>query len=205
MNRENQLVIAGIGTEIGKTVVSAILTKALKAHYWKPIQSGNIEDGDSFQVKKWVNEENLHIFPSTYELTQPLSPHTAAEIDGVEIDLEKFHLPQSEDPLIVELAGGIMVPLNSKHTNLDLLKKLGLPVVLVSKNYLGSINHTLLTFEQLKAKQIPIKGIIFNGPANPSGETFIENYTQLPVLLRIQQEPFINEEIIEKYAKQFQL
>ena len=201
MPKKNQFIVAGIGTEIGKTVVSAILTKALQANYWKPIQSGNIEDGDSFHVKKWVSEDNLHIYPSAYELTQPLSPHTAAEIDGIEIELDRFQVPITENALIIELAGGVMVPINSKQTNLDLLKKWELPVVLVSKNYLGSINHTLLTFELLKANQIHIKGIIFNGPTNISGETFIENYTQLPVLLRIQQEPFINEEIIEQYAQ----
>jgi dethiobiotin synthetase len=201
----HQYIIAGIGTEIGKTVVSAILTKALQANYWKPIQSGNIEDGDSYHIRKWVDNENLTIYPSTYELTQPLSPHTAAEIDGVEIDLAKFQLPTTKGALIIELAGGVMVPLNSRQTNLDLIKKLKLPVILVSKNYLGSINHTLLTFEQLKAIQIPIKGIIFNGPNNPSGEAFIENYTQLPVLLRINQEKNIDQEIISQYAQQIKL
>ena len=205
MPKKNQYIIAGIGTEIGKTVVSAILSKALNAGYWKPIQSGNVEDGDSNHVNHWVNNENLTIFPSTYELSQPLSPHTAAEIDGVEIDLEKFQIPQTDEPLIIELAGGIMVPLNSKKTNLDLIKKFMLPVILVSKNYLGSINHTLLTFEQLKAHQIPIKGIVFNGPSNPSGETFIENYTQLPVLLRIQQETSIHPALISHYAKKIKL
>jgi len=205
MPKENQYIIAGIGTEIGKTVVSAILTKALNASYWKPVQSGNREDGDAYHVRKWVNNENLTIFPSTYELSQPLSPHTAAEIDGVEIDLEKFQLPQSETALIIELAGGIMVPLNSKQTNLDLIKKFKLPIILVSKNYLGSINHTLLTFELLKAHHIPIKGIIFNGPSNPTGEAFIENHTRLPILLRIKQEEIIHPEIINQYAEQIQL
>lgn len=205
MPKENQYIIAGIGTEIGKTVVSAVLTKALNASYWKPIQSGNIEEGDSFHVKKWVDDKNLTIFPSTYELSQPLSPHTAAEIDGVEIDLEKFELPKTDNALIIELAGGIMVPLNSKETNLDLIKKWMLPVILVSKNYLGSINHTLLTFEQLKANNIPMKGIIFNGPNNPSGEAFIENYTRLPILLRIKEEASIHSEIISHYAKKIKL
>lgn len=200
----HQYIIAGIGTEIGKTVVSAILTKALHAHYWKPIQAGNIEDGDSFYIKKWVNEPSLKIIPSVYELSQALSPHTAAEIDDIEIDIANFNCPITADALIIELAGGIMVPLNAKQTNLDLIKKLQLPVILVSKNYLGSINHTLLTYELLKAHQIEIKGIIFNGKTNTSGEAFILQHTQLPVLLRVGQEDTIDEKIIQKYANEVQ-
>jgi dethiobiotin synthetase len=198
---KNQFIVAGIGTEIGKTVVSAILTKALNATYWKPIQSGNLTDGDAYHVKKWVNEPSLEIIPSVYELNQPLSPHTAAEIDGIEIKLEAFVSPETTNALIIELAGGIMVPLNSTQTNLDLIKKLNLPLILVSKNYLGSINHTLLTYEILKAHQIPIHGIIFNGKTNTSGENFILNYTQLPVLLRIQEEKVVDEKMIQHYAQ----
>lgn len=196
-----QFIIAGIGTEIGKTVCSAIVTKALQADYWKPVQAGNVTDGDAYWVQQWV--PGTHVFPSTYALSQPLSPHTAAELDGVSIEIGAFSLPETSNNLIVELAGGIMVPLNNEQTNLDLIEHLGLPVILVSKNYLGSINHTLLTYEILKSRNTTIAGIIFNGPTNPSGEAFILNHTELPVLLRVKEESDINSHIINQYAESF--
>jgi len=197
----NSFIVAGIGTEIGKTLISAIFTQALQADYWKPIQSGNPEEADALFIQKMTQIPNLKIWDSSYILSQPLSPHTAAEIDGLTISLDKIQVPQTKNTLIVELAGGIMVPLNDHQTNLDLIKKLDLPVLLVSKNYLGSINHTLLTFQILKDNHIPILGIVFNGPSNPSGENFILNYTHLPVVLRVQQEEEITPEIIHHYAK----
>jgi dethiobiotin synthetase len=197
-----QYIIAGIGTEIGKTVCSAIVTKALQAAYWKPVQAGNLTDGDAYWVQQWV--PGTHVFDSTYALTNPLSPHTAAELDGIRIELNTFHLPETQQNLVIELAGGIMVPLNEQHTNLDLIQQLGLPVILVSKNYLGSINHTLLTFEILRSRDILMAGIIFNGPTNSSGEAFILKYTGLPVLLRVNEEKEINPSIIAHYAESFQ-
>lgn len=197
-----QYIIAGIGTEIGKTVCSAIVTKALQADYWKPVQAGNLRDGDAYWVQQWV--PGTHIFASTYELQNPLSPHTAAELDGIRIELNAFHVPETAQNLVVELAGGIMVPLNDQQTNLDLIQHLGLPVILVSKNYLGSINHTLLTFEILKSRNIPMAGIIFNGQTNASGEAFIVKHTGLPVLLRVNEEKEINPSIIAHYAESFQ-
>lgn len=198
-------IVAGIGTEIGKTVISAILTKALKADYWKPIQSGDLDQGDAYWIQQWVKHPELTIWPSTFRLTQPLSPHTAAEIDGVSITLQQFQKPASSKTLVIELAGGLMVPINDHETNLDLIKQLDAPVILVSKNYLGSINHTLLSFEILQKRGIPVLGIIFNGPENPSGEKFILNYTQLPLLLRVHEEQKIDENVINHYAEQVQL
>ena len=196
-----QYIIAGIGTEIGKTVCSAIITKALRADYWKPIQAGNLTDGDAYWVQQWVPGTEIH--PSTYALRSPLSPHTAAELDGIRIDLNSFHLPETTENLVVELAGGIMVPLNEKDTNLDLIGRLGLPVILVSKNYLGSINHTLMTFEILKSRNIDIAALVFNGQTNSSGESFILNHTGLPVLLRVNEEKEINPSLIARYAESF--
>lgn len=194
-------IIAGIGTEIGKTVCSAIITKALQADYWKPIQAGNLTDGDAYWVQQWVPGTEVHT--STYALQNPLAPHTAAELDGTRIDLNAFHLPETKNNLVVELAGGIMVPLNEKHTNLDLIERLGLPVILVSKNYLGSINHTLMSYEILKSRKIEIAGIVFNGQTNSSGESFILNHTGLPVLLRVNEEKEINPSVIARYADSF--
>ena len=192
-----QFIVAGIGTEIGKTVVSAILTTGLKADYWKPVQAGDLDQGDAYWIRNWVPSATVH--PSTYALTQPMSPHSAAEIDGITITLENFKIP-TDQTLIVELAGGIMVPLNDRETNLDFIKHLNLPVILVSKNYLGSINHTLLSYEILKQHGIPMAGIVFNGPENSSGEKFILNHTGLPLILRVNQESEINEAIIASYA-----
>jgi dethiobiotin synthetase len=196
-----QFIIAGIGTEIGKTVCSAIITKALQADYWKPVQAGNLTDGDAYWVQQWV--PGTQVFPSTYALNHPLSPHTAAELDGVSIEIGAFFLPETANNLVVELAGGIMVPLNNEQTNLDLIQHLGLPVILVSKNYLGSINHTLLTYEILKSRNISMAGIIFNGPTNTSGEAFIIKHTGLPVMLRVNEESEINSSIINQYAESF--
>jgi dethiobiotin synthetase len=192
-----QFIVAGIGTEIGKTVVSAILTAGLKADYWKPVQSGDLATGDAYWIRKWVPSAVVH--PSTYALTQPLSPHSAAEIDGITIELKAFEIP-TDQTLIIELAGGIMVPLNDRETNLDLIQHLQLPVILVSKNYLGSINHTLLTYELLKQHRVPMAGIVFNGPENPSGEKFILNHTGLPLVLRVNTENELNEAVIASYS-----
>ena len=205
MTIPKQFIIAGIGTEIGKTLISAIFRQGLRADYWKPVQSGNPEEADALFIKQMTQVSEAQIWESSYLLTQPLSPHTAAEIDGLRISLNEIKLPATARPLIVELAGGILVPLNEKDTNLDLIKQLGFPVVLVSKNYLGSINHTLLSYEILKAHQIPIAGIVFNGPANPSGEKFILNHTGLKVLLRVPELNKIDLEIIQEYAKQIEL
>ena len=195
-----QFIVAGIGTEIGKTVVSAILTAGLKADYWKPVQAGDLDQGDAYWIRHWVPSATVH--PSTYALTQPMSPHSAAEIDGITIDLKAFKIP-TDQTLIIELAGGIMVPLNDSQTNLDLIKHLNLPVILVSKNYLGSLNHTLLSFELLQQHGIPMAGIVFNGPENPSGEKFILNHTGLPLILRVHTEEELNEEVIASYADKF--
>ncbi len=200
----NQFIIAGIGTEIGKTLISSIFRQGMQADYWKPVQSGNPEEADALFIGQMTRVPEGKIWDSSYMLTQPLSPHSAAEIDGIRISLDHIQLPLTERSLIVELAGGLMVPLNESETNLDLIAHVALPVILVSKNYLGSINHTLLSYEILKAKQIPIAGIVFNGPANASGERFILQHTGLKVLLRVPELAQINPEIIQEYAQQIQ-
>jgi dethiobiotin synthetase len=194
-----QIIVAGIGTEIGKTVCSAILVEHLKADYWKPIQSGFPEDSDVRTLQELTTEART-FHPSTYNLKAPLSPHTAAELEGIQIDLEKFALPKTTNSLVVELAGGLLVPINDQQTNLDLIKQLNLPVVLISKNYLGSINHTLLSIELLKQHGVTLEGLILNGDSNPSGEKFIESYSKLPVICRVKQENTLNKETIQKYA-----
>ena len=177
--------VTGIGTGIGKTVVSAILTESLHADYWKPIQSGDLDESDTLKVKSLISNSKTIFHQETYRLTQPFSPHKSAKIDGVDILLEEFRLPQTDNALIIEGAGGIMVPINEKDLIIDLIKKLSVEVILVSQNYLGSINHTLLSFKALAVEGIPIKGIIFNGRADEESERYILQYTGLKLLGKV--------------------
>lgn len=177
--------VTGIGTEIGKTITSAILTEHLKADYWKPIQSGDLQQSDTIKVKHLISNVKTRFHAEAYQLTQPFSPHYSAALDGVEIDLSAINLPETENNLIVEGAGGLMVPLNEKDLIIDLIKNLDLEVILVSKNYLGSINHTLLSVEALQRRNIPIKGIVFNGEPNEASESIIKKMTDLKVIAHI--------------------
>jgi dethiobiotin synthetase len=174
--------ITGIGTGIGKTLVSAILTEKLKADYWKPIQSGDLDLSDSITIDRLISNAKTVIHPETYRLTQPLSPHLSARLDGINIDLDKINIPVTENNLIIEGAGGLMVPLNEKELIIDLIKKLNVEVILVSQNYLGSINHTLLSINLLKQYEITVKGIIFNGDENLETERYIVQYTKVEKL-----------------------
>ena len=174
--------ITGIGTGIGKTLISAILTEKLKADYWKPIQSGDLDTSDSITISSLISNTQTVIHPESYRLTQPLSPHLSARLDGIEIDLSKINMPLTNSNLIIEGAGGLMVPLNEKELIIDLIKKLNVEVILVSQNYLGSINHTLLSINLLNQYEIPVKGIIFNGDENVETERYIQQYTKIKKL-----------------------
>lgn len=176
--------VTGTGTDVGKTIVSAILVEALKADYWKPIQSGNLIYKDSDFIRDF-SQQCTFIHPEDYVFTEPVSPHLAAEIDGKSIDFQHFKLPKTKNRIIVEGAGGLMVPLNGKYLIIDLIKKLQLPVILVSMNYLGSINHTLLSIDVLRAKQIPIAGLVFNGISNSATENYISTYANIPILAKL--------------------
>ena len=193
---EKPLFVTGIGTGIGKTIVSAVLTEKLKADYWKPVQSGDLDNSDTMKVKSLVSNPVTVFHPETYRLTQPFSPHKSAAIDGIEIDPAKFIIPQTDNRLIIEGAGGLMVPLNDSFLMIDLIKQLNAEVILVSQNYLGSINHTLLSVFALKKYDINIKGIIFNGEHNPNSESYILNYTGLKLLGHIAEFTEINSQLI---------
>lgn len=181
------LFVTGIGTGIGKTLISAILVEKLKADYWKPVQAGELDDSDTIKVRGLVNNGQSVFHPETYRLTQPYSPHKAAALDGITIDEKTIVAPKTDNQLLIEGAGGLMVPLNDHCLMIDLIIQLDAEVVLVSQNYLGSINHTLLSIEALKHRHIPIKGIIFNGEPNPSTEDYILNYTGITSLGRVSQ------------------
>jgi dethiobiotin synthetase len=193
-------VIAGIGTDVGKTIISAIMVEALRADYWKPIQAGGLDFSDTDMVRSLVRNEDSQFLPEAYRLTEPMSPHAAAAIDGVKIELSQLQLPPTKNTLIVESAGGLMVPANEQLLNIDLIQHWELPVVLVSYYYLGSINHTLLSIEALKNRNIPISGIVFNGNEVPSTKEIILSYSGLPCLLELQREEELNPEVVSHYA-----
>jgi dethiobiotin synthetase len=196
-----RIFITGIGTNIGKTVVSAIVTEYLNADYWKPIQSGDLMDSDTMKVKALVSNNKSVFHPEKHRLSQPLSPHAAAKRDGVAIKLEDFTLPQTENHLVIEGAGGLMVPLNNEILIADLIQHLDVSVLLVSQNYLGSINHTLLTIQELKRRNIKIIGIVINGESTPETEAFVMQYSNLPIIFRVENESSIDQNTVLKYAE----
>ncbi len=191
--------VTAIGTDSGKTMVSAILCEALGSHYWKPVQAGYPRDTDT--VSSLVSNKAFKAYGERYLLHTPASPHAAAKIDGVHIRISDFETPGNE-LTVVEGAGGCMVPLNDDDFVIDLAKKLDCEIVLVSNLYLGSINHTLLTLELLKSRRLPLKGLVFNGVPNPESERIILKYAGAPCLLRIAQEPLMDRERVSHYAKE---
>lgn len=198
-----KLFITGIGTDVGKTVTSAILVEALQADYWKPVQTGSYYGTDSEKIKKLISNEKSVFHKESYLLEQYASPHSAAETSGIEIDFEKIVLPQTSNTLVIEGAGGILVPLNRKFFIADLIKKFDCEVILVVQNYLGSINHTLLSVEALKTRGIKLLGIVLNGPPHKLSEDVIEEHSGVPFLGRINKEATITREVIFKYTEQF--
>lgn len=199
-----KIFVTGIGTDVGKTVTSAILVEALKADYWKPVQAGTYYTTDSENVKNWISNVTSVIHPETYKLKEHKSPHEAAEIEKVEIDFEKITLPQTNNTLVIEGAGGLMVPLNQKYFIVDLIKKFEAETIVVIQNYLGSINHSLLTIDVLKQRGVNIIGLVFNGSPHEPSRRIIESYSGLRTISWITKENEINKEVILKYAKDFQ-
>lgn len=176
--------VTGIDTDIGKTVVSSILVQALSANYWKPIQSGDLENSDSIKVANLISKK-VNIYPESFRLTEPLSPHLSAKKDGVEISLKNI-IPPSSTQLIIEGAGGVMVPIDEKGTYVtDILSFCDAEVILVTKNYLGSINHTLLSIHYLQSKNYKIKGIVVTGEKNIETESIITKNTEIPILFHV--------------------
>lgn len=195
-----QFAITGIGTDVGKTVVSSIVAEALKATYWKPVQAGDLDNSDSIKVARYTS--NVTVLEEGFKLTEPMSPHAAAEIDGVHIELADLKLPAIESNFIVEGAGGLMVPLNSEGlTFADAIEAWGLPTIVVSRHYLGSINHSLLTIEVLKARGIKIAGIIFVGDENKATESIILKHAAVNMIARIPMAENLDKAFIADQAK----
>ena len=197
-----KLFITGIGTDVGKTIVSAIITEALEADYWKPIQAGDLDNSDSHKIESYISNNKTLIHENSYRLNTPASPHLAAQIDGISIDLKKIAEPITKNHLVIEGAGGLFVPLNDTDCVIDLIK-VDYKVVVVSRHYLGSINHTLLTIESLQNRKIDIAGIIFNGNENKATEEIILSKTGIKCLGRINQEPYFDKNVISEYADIF--
>jgi dethiobiotin synthetase len=191
--------VTAIGTDSGKTMISAILCEALGAAYWKPIQAGYPRDAET--VASLVSSKSFKTFPERYLLRTPASPHAAAKIDEVNISVKDFQLPCQEQT-VIEGAGGCLVPLNDHEFVIDIAAHLACDIVLVSNLYLGSINHTLLTLHLLKSKHLPLKGIIFNGIPNVESERIILHHAKVPCLLRVAQEPMIDRERVSHYSKE---
>lgn len=176
-------ILTGTDTGIGKTVASAMLVSALGYNYWKPVQSGIEEGGvDTRRVQKMTDLPDDRFLPERYVFSEPLSPHRAAELDGLEIDMDNLALPESERPLIIEGAGGLMVPLTRKNLFINQFKKWDLPVILCARTGLGTINHTLLSLEALWARKIKVQGVIFIGDGNDDNMLTILEFSKAKVL-----------------------
>lgn len=190
--------VTAIGTDSGKTVISAVLCKALNADYWKPVQAGTPTDSDT--VRKLAGVATT-IHKEKYLLQTPASPHAAAKIDGVTICVSDFQIPEHSGKLIIEGAGGCLVPLNDNEFVIDLAKHFDAKIILVANLYLGSINHTLLTYEALKGRGLSTCGIIFNGEENAESERIILHHTKLRCLLKLRPERQIDASVITRYAE----
>ncbi|WP_303316372.1 dethiobiotin synthase [Flavivirga abyssicola] len=193
--------ITGISTDVGKTIASAIVTEALHADYWKPIQAGELDHDDKYTVEKLITNTKSKIHPNSYALETPMSPHAAAAIDGVSIDIKQINAPKTKSHLVIEGAGGLLVPINDTQTILDLIKP-DYKVIVVSRHYLGSINHTLLTINALKEKGFDVS-IIFSGNEHKTTEDIIYKMTKAPVIGRINEEPYFDKNVVSEYAEMF--
>lgn len=197
--------ITGTDTGIGKTFVSAVLTLGLQARYWKPIQTGSNEGTDRAWMQQTAQIPPQYLLPEAYCLKAPLSPHLAAELESMEIDLADCRIPPEAltGPLIVEGAGGVLVPINAHTTMIDLMDQLQLPVLIVARSTLGTINHTLLTIEALRARRIPVAGVVLNGPSNPGNRRSIEFYGHVPIVAEIEKVDVINRDSLKSLYTNF--
>ncbi len=197
-----KIFVTGIGTDVGKTIASAIITQALEADYWKPVQAGDLDNSDSHKISQYISNGKTVLHENSYKLNTPASPHLAAALDGITIHLKNIIAPKTNNHLVIEGAGGILVPLNEEDCIIDLIQK-DYKVIVVSRHYLGSINHTLLTVEALKNRKIDVAGIVFSGDENPATESIILNKTGARFIGRIDNEPYFDANVVQYYADVF--
>ncbi len=188
--------ITGSDTDVGKTLACAWVMLHTPARYWKPVQAG-LEEIDEDTIRALTGAGDDRFVPTTYSLPDPLSPHEAARRAGVKIDMDNFELPENAGPLIVEGAGGLLVPLNEKAFVIDLIEKLGLPAILVCRTALGTINHSLLSLEALRARNIPVAGVILSGPDVPHNRLAIETYGKTRIIGHIPPLDPVNSETLK--------
>lgn len=199
-----RVVVTGTDTGIGKTVFSAALAGALAAFYWKPVQAGLDEETDRETVMRLSGLPAQRLVPEVYRLKTPASPHLAARIDGVVIDPQKLALPQTHGPLVIEGAGGLMVPLTEVLTYADVMAQWAVPVVLCARTTLGTINHSLLSIEALRARKIPLLGVAFIGDENSESERIICKMAEVPRLGRLPHLPSLTHETLRAaFAENF--
>ena len=197
-----KIFVTGISTDVGKTIASSIIVESLEADYWKPIQAGDLDYSDTYKVKSHISNSKSQFFSNSYALNTAASPHLAAEIDRITINLKEIQKPKTENHLVIEGAGGIFVPLNEKETIIDLIQP-DYKIIVVSRHYLGSINHTLLTIEAIQNRGFQVAGIIFSGSENKSTESLILNKTGIKCIGRINEEPYFDQNVIKEYADLF--
>ncbi|RED48770.1 dethiobiotin synthase [Seonamhaeicola aphaedonensis] len=197
----NTYFITGISTDVGKTIASAIITEVLEADYWKPVQAGDLNNCDTKKVQKLVSNSKSRFHPNSFALNTPMSPHASAEIDGVSVKASKIKRPETTNHLVIEGAGGLQVPINDTETILDLIQPED-KIIVVSRHYLGSINHSLLTINVLKDNGFKV-AVIFSGNEHPSTEGIIKKMTNVTVIGRINEEPYFDQNVIKEYANLF--
>ena len=193
-----QLVICGTDTDVGKTVVSALVVDGLGAHYWKPVQSGLEDGGDSSRVQQLIDLPAERLLPEAYRLQAPVSPHWAAEREGLSIEDAALELPRGDGALVVETAGGLLVPLRRDRLQIDQMVAWNLPVLLVARSGLGTLNHTLLSLEALARRGLPVLGLVLNGPLHPDNPITLEQLGRLPVLAELPPLDPLNREALRR-------
>jgi len=193
--------VTGTDTGVGKTVVAACLARAWQAGYWKPVQTGMVTgDDDTNTVVTLAGVPAEHVYPPAYALRAPLSPHAAAELEDIRITVDAIVPPQTAHPLVVEGAGGLLVPLNDREFMIDLMAKLALPILLVARSTLGTINHTLLSLAALRSRGLPIAGVVLNGPPNAGNRAAIERFGQVRVLAELPRVDPLDRAAIERLS-----
>lgn len=203
LDLSSPIFVTGIGTDVGKTVVSAILCEWLGADYWKPIQSGDPQGGDRITIERLVSHKDFITHKESFKFQAPLSPHAAAQLEEQKITVGSIEIPESKNPIIIEGAGGLLVPLNyDNETICDLITHLKAQAIVVVKEYLGNINHTLLTIEHLRRNNIKIAGLVFVGEELPHTWDIVSKMTGLPLLFRVPIFEDLNRNSIRNFAQQ---
>ncbi|MBT4775493.1 MAG: dethiobiotin synthase [Crocinitomicaceae bacterium] len=196
-----KIFVTGIDTEVGKTIISAVLVEAMVADYWKPIQAGDLDYSDTMKVRDLVSNDTSVFFEENYRLKTPASPHLAARLDDLSISIEQINAPRTSNNLIIEGAGGLMVPINDEGDFiLDLVEKMATKIVLVSKNYLGSINHTVSAFEMLKSRGLKVDLLVFSGHTNFETESIIEKHILPKSVLKFPFFEQLNSRVINEFS-----